>query len=166
MQFRLGTYDLEIFGQGSLTNRIVFVSAIIISCVIYASYSDYNLATGSGNLTMVLFLTANVYFPAKRFRLLYNLQNIQPFFNRLLVYHIWLNTFAFFAACLHCYITLWSNNWLILALFLMGWLTFGGFLMFIKFKPGKVKKGMYLLHTQHALFFVLLFTLLKGHYVI
>ncbi len=166
MAFKLGAYEIELFGRGTLKHKAIYVSALVVFGILYAIYSDYNLATGSGNSTMVLFLAANVYFPAKRIRIWFNVDNVQQNFNTLLVYHIWLNTAAFFGACIHCYVTLWSNTWLMASLFIMGWLTFGGFLMFIKFRPGKVKKGMYLLHTQHALFIVLLFTLLKGHYVI
>ena len=113
----------------------------------------------------MLFLAANIYFPAKRIRLRYSLKKVQDQFDRLLVFHIWTNTSAFVVACIHCYVSLWSNNWLILALVIMGWLTVGGFLMWIKFKPGKVKKGMYILHTQQVLFFVMVFAMLKGHYV-
>ena len=160
-----GTYRLELFGQGSLKKRAVIIGCFLLAAVIYAYNSDYNLATGTGNLCMVLFLAANVYFPAKRIRLRYSLKNVQPYFNWLLVYHIWLNTAAFVTACIHCYVTLWSNNWLMLALFIMGWLTMGGFLMWIKYQPGKVKKGMYILHTQQILFFIMVFAMLKGHYV-
>lgn len=166
MAVKLGAYEIELFGRGTLKHTAIFISILVVFGILYAFYSDYNLATGSGNLTMVMFLAANVYFPAKRLRLHFSVDNVQPYFNTLLVYHIWLNTVAFLSACVHCYVTRWSNNWLMVALCIMGWLTFGGFLMFIKFKPGKVKKGMYILHTQQILFFVLLFALLKGHYVI
>jgi len=166
MKVKTSTFNLEIFGHGSLKKRAILVSGLVILSILYAFNSDYNLATGSGNLCMVLFLSANIYFPAKRIRLQYNFKNVQPYFNRILVYHIWLNTASFFAACIHCYVSLWTNNWLLLALFLMGWLTFGGFLMWIKYQPGKVKKGIYILHTQQFLFFVMLFAMLKGHYVI
>jgi len=162
---KTGLYNLELLGRGSLMNRVIFVGSFLLLAVIYAYNSDYNLATGTGNLSMVLFLGANVYFPAKRIRLRYNIRNVQPYFDKLLVYHIWLNTTAFIAACIHCYVSLWSNNWLMVALFIMGWLTVGGFLMWIKYSPGKVKKGMYLLHTQQVLFFVMIFAMLKGHYV-
>ena len=134
--------------------------------VLYAYRSDYNLTTGLGNLSMVLFIAANIYFPAKRLRLKFRFENVQYYFDRLLVYHIWLNTSSFAVACIHCYITPWSNNWLLLALFSMGWLTFGGFLMWIKYPPGKVKKGIYILHTQQFLFVVMIVAMLKGHYVI
>ncbi len=158
-------YDIELFGRGPLKARVVLVTVLVIIGTIYAFTSDYNLATGSGNLSMILFLAANVYFPAKRIRLKYSIKNVQSQFNSLLVWHIWLNTFAFLAACIHCYVSLWSNNWLIAALFMMGWLTFGGFLMWFKFQPGKVKKGIYLLHTQQTIFFIMIFAMLKGHYV-
>ena len=160
-----GSFKLELFGRGSVKRRAIFVGCFVLLAVIYAYNSDYNLATGSGNLSMVLFLAANIYFPAKRLRLRYNIKNVQPYFNRLLVYHIWLNTASFIAACIHCYVTLWANNWLMLALYIMGWLTVGGFMMWIKYPPGKVKKGMYLLHTQQVLFFIMVFAMLKGHYV-
>lgn len=161
----VGTYKLELFGHGSHKKRAVIVGCFLLAAVIYAYNSDYNLATGTGNLCMVLFLAANIYFPAKRIRLRYSLKNVQSHFDRLLVYHIWLNTAAFVSACIHCYVSLWANNWLMLALFIMGWLTVGGFLMWIKYQPGKVKKGMYILHTQQVLFFVMVFAMLKGHYV-
>ena len=162
---KTGLYELDLFGRGSLRKRAIIIGCFLAGAVIYAYYSDYNLATGSGNLSMVLFLAANVYFPAKRIRLRYSLKNVQPYFNQLLVYHIWLNTAAFVTACIHCYVSLWSNNWLLVSLFIMGWLTVGGFLMWIKYQPGKVKKGMYILHTQQILFFVMIFAMLKGHYV-
>ncbi|NVL90047.1 MAG: hypothetical protein HWN69_03480 [Desulfobacterales bacterium] len=162
---RTGTYNLQLLGQGPLKRKAVFIGAFLLLAVIYAYNSDYNLATGTGNLSMALFLGANVYFPAKRIRLHYSLRNVQPYFNKLIVYHIWLNTTAFIVACIHCYVSLWSNNWLIAALFIMGWLTVGGFLMWIKYPPAKVKKGVYLLHTQQVLFFVMVFAMLKGHYV-
>ena len=165
MSIRLGTYDIDLFGRGPLKNRIIFVSALTALCILYGCFSDYNFATASGNLSMVLFLVANIYFPAKRIRLYFNLENVQPIFDRILVYHIWLCTASFVVGCIHCYITLWSNNWLLFSLFLMGWLTFAGFMMFVKFKPRHVKRGMYLLHTQQFIFFVLIFALLKGHYV-
>ncbi len=163
---KTGLYDFDLFGYGPLKKKAIFIGCFLLLAAIYAYNSDYNLATGSGNLSLVLFLAANIYFPAKRIRLRYSLKNVQPYFNRLLVYHIWLNTAAFITACIHAYVSRWSNNWLLLALFIMGWLTVAGFMMWIKYQPGKVKKGMYLLHTQQVLFFVMVFAMLKGHYVI
>lgn len=166
MKEKTGTIaHLRLFGSVPLKRRIIFLSICVLLSTIYAFFSDYNLATGSGNLCMVLFIGANVYFPAKRIRIYYQVREVQNEFNKLLVYHIWMNTAAFAVACLHCYITLWSNNWLMLALFIMGWLTFGGFLMWLKYPPAKVKKGIYILHTQQVLFFIMIFALLKGHYV-
>ncbi len=159
------SFKLALFGQRPFKKKVPVLICLTALAVIYAFLSDYNLATGTGNLSMVLFLAANVYFPAKRLRLRYKLRNVQAQFDTLLVFHIWTNTAAFAAACIHCYVSLWSNNWLILALVIMGWLTLGGFLMWIKFQPGKVKKGMYILHTQQILFFVMIFAMLKGHYV-
>jgi hypothetical protein len=159
------TTDLKLFGTAPLRRRVIFIAALALLSALYAVASDYNLATGTGNLSMILFLGANVYFPAKRIRIHYQMKDVQAQFNKLLVYHVWLNTASFGVACLHCYVTLWSNNWLMLALFIMGWLTFGGFLMWLKYPPAKVKKGIYILHTQQVLFFVMIFALLKGHYV-
>ncbi|MBF0451864.1 MAG: hypothetical protein HQK75_14260 [Candidatus Magnetomorum sp.] len=166
MNAKIGTYNISLFGSSSLKNKLIFLSTCFVLGTLYAYTSDYNLATGTGNLTMVLFLGANIYFPAKKIRFYYSMKNVQGYFNKLLVFHIWLNTSAFIVTCIHCYVTLWSNNWLMVALFLMGWLTFGGFLMWIKYPPGKVKKGVYILHTQQVLFFVMVFAMLKGHYVI
>ena len=157
--------NLRLFGTGSLKRRAIFLGVCALLACLYAFTSDYNLATGSGNLCMFLFIAANIYFPAKRMRIHYQVRDVQPLFNKLLIYHIWLNTASFIVACIHCYITLWSNNWLILALVIMGWLTFGGFLMWLKYPPAQVKKGIYILHTQQVLFFIMIFALLKGHYV-
>lgn len=158
-------HQIAIFGDAPLRNRIIFVIVFCWAAAVFAIYSDYNLATGTGNLSMLLFLAANIYFPAKRIRLHYNPRKTQAFFNKFLVYHIWLNTASFVVASIHGYITPWSNIWLMIALFLMGWLTLGGFLMWIKYPPGKLKKGVYILHTQQMVFFLMVFAMLKGHYV-
>jgi hypothetical protein len=158
--------QVSLFGEDGWKKKLIFLGLAAWAGTLYALYSDYNMATGSGNLSMILFLLANTYFPAKRIRIKYKVKNTQKFFNRFLVFHIWLNTFSFFVACYHCYVSLWSNFWLMLALVLMGWLTVGGFLMWIRFKPSKIKKGIYLLHTQQIVFFVMLYAMLKGHYVI
>ena len=158
-------HTLPIWGWGPVRRRIAYLAVFLTLCALYAVLSDYNLATGVGNLCMVLFIAANVYYPAKRIVIYFKIKGIQTFMNRMLVYHIWLNTLAFIVACLHCYISLWGNNWLMLALVLMGHLTFFGFLMWGKFQPGRVKKGIYILHTQQTVFFIMLFAMLKGHYV-
>ncbi|VEN74101.1 Magnetosome protein Mad2 [Candidatus Desulfarcum epimagneticum] len=158
--------QISLFGEKGWKKKIIFLAFFFWLGTVYALYSDYNMATGSGNLSMVLFLLANTYFPAKRIRLRYKARHTQGFFNRFLVFHIWLNTSAFGVACYHCYVSLWSNLWLMLALALMGWLTIGGFLMWIRFKPSKMKKGIYLLHTQQVVFFIMIYAMLKGHYVI
>jgi hypothetical protein len=165
MSSRSFTDQINLFGESSLKSRTTFVGTIILLGALFAAYSDYNLATGSGNLSMALFITANIYYPTKRIRLHYNIKSVQPFFNTFLVCHHWLNTASFLAACFHCYITPWSNNWLMFALFLMGWLTVGGYLLWIKYPPAKVRKGIYIVHTQQGVFFLLIFAMLKGHYV-
>ena len=158
--------QVPLFGEGSIKNRIILVVVIFWVSAMFALYSDYNMATGTGNLSTLLFLIGNVYYPARHIRLKYNPEKVQALFNKFLVYHIWLNTASFGVACAHCYVTLWSNNWLLLALFLMGWLTLGGFLMWIKYPPAKLKAGLYILHTQQFVFFLMIFAMLKGHYVI
>ena len=156
---------LPIWGWGSVKGRLIYLAIFIAICTFYALASDYNIATGTGNVCFILFLAANSYFPAKRIILHYKIKGIQPFMNRMLVYHIWLNTFSFIAACIHCWVTPWGNYWLMLALALMGHLTFFGFLMWIKYQPGRVKKGIYILHTQQVVFFLMIFAMLKGHYI-
>ena len=158
-------HTLPLWGWGPVRTRLTYLAVFLVLSFLYAWLSDYNFATGTGNLSMVLFLAANVYFPFKRLLLHYRIKGVQSFMNRLLVYHIWLNTLSFLVACVHCYIALWGNYWLMLARTLMGLLTFCGFLMWIKYQPGHVKKGIYILHTQQLLFFVMLFAMLKGHYV-
>ena len=159
------TQEVALFGYAPLKQKLIFLLCFTWACVMFAIYSDYNMATGTGNLSMLLFLAANCYFPAKRIRLYYNPKNVQKFFNKFLVFHIWINTASFGVACYHCYVTLWSNTWLMIALALMGWLTLGGFLMWIKYPPAKIKKGVYLLHTQQTVFFLMVFAMLKGHYI-
>jgi len=158
-------HTLPLWGWGSVTNRVALLTVFVLTSVLYAVYSDYNLATGTGNLCIIYFLAANVYFPTKRIVLHFKIRNVQKNMNRLLVYHIWLNTFSFITACVHCYVSLWGNNWLMFALTLMGLLTFFGFLLWIKYQPNRMKKGIYLLHTQQVVFFVMIFAMLKGHYV-
>lgn len=104
MNTKAGTYNLNLFGDSSVKRKAIIVGVFLVLSAIYAYSSDYNLATGTGNLSMVLFLAANVYFPAKRIRLHYRFKDVQPAFNSLLVYHIWLNTAAFIVACIHCYV--------------------------------------------------------------
>lgn len=156
---------IPLFGTTPISKKLPFFAGLFVLGLLYAVYSDYNLSTGSGNLSMVLFLAANTYYPAKRIRIHYNIRNVQGFFDGFLVYHIWINTLSFGVACYHCYITLWSNTWLMIALSLMGWLTVAGFLMWFKYPPAKVRKGMYILHTQQFVFFLMIFAMLKGHYV-
>jgi hypothetical protein len=160
-----GSHQLRLLGTKPLKQRARFVGVCVLVAALFAWQSDYNLATGTGNLSMVLFLAANTYFPVKRVRIRYQVRDVQGFFDKFLVYHIWLNTASFGVGCIHCYFNPWTNNWLRLVLVLMGLLTVGGFLMWMKYPPARVKKGLYILHTQQFLFFLMVFALLKGHYV-
>ena len=139
---------------------LVFLFLVIL----FGIYSDYNLATSTGNLCVILFILANTYVPAKRLRFIYNFRNVAEDFNVFLTFHCLLNITAFFVCCIHCYVSNWVNLWLKIAVVLMGWLTVGGFLMKFKYSP-TIKKGIYFLHTQQITFFILFIALLKGHYI-
>ncbi|MBF0360270.1 MAG: hypothetical protein HQK49_04625 [Oligoflexia bacterium] len=142
--------------------HLAFVGII---CTLILLYSDYNLATGSGNLCLILFLLANTYIPAKRLRFIYNFRNVEEFFQVFLYFHCIVNIFAFSLACVHAYLTNWVNIWLEITLLLMGWLTFGGFLLKFNYNS-TIKRWIYFLHSQQIIFYIMLFALLKGHYVI
>ncbi|MBF0106081.1 MAG: hypothetical protein HQM16_12230 [Deltaproteobacteria bacterium] len=150
------------------TNTIIKWSLIVffsLICVLFAVYSDYNLATGTGNLCIILFILGNTYVPAKWLRFKFGLKNVAESFSIFLDYHIYINIAAFVTCCVHCYVSHWVNFWLEVSLVLMGWLILGGFLMKYVYSPA-LKKGIYFLHTQQFVFILLLFALLKGHYVI
>jgi hypothetical protein len=138
--------------------------AFVLWCLAFAYFSDYNWPTGTGNLCLILFLAANVYVPAKRLRKRYKFRAVQPYFSWLLKSHCYLNTAAFVMACTHCYTTNWTNFWLWISLMLMGILTLNGFVMKLKYPP-RFRKGIYLMHSQQFVFFALLYSMLKGHYV-
>lgn len=144
--------------------KTIWTVVFLLWCVFFAYFSDYNWPTGTGNLCMILFITANIYVPAKKLRKRYRWRKVQPYFDWLLKYHCYLNTVAFITACIHCYTTSWANFWLWLSLALMGVLTLNGFVMKFKYPP-RLRKGVYVLHTQQIIFIVLLYSSLKGHYV-
>ncbi len=138
---------------------------VVIAISFLLTYvTDYNWPTRSGNLSVLLFVAANTYIPANQLRKRFRFRAVQLYYTWLLRWHCYLNTAAFVAACFHCYTTSWANNWLWLSLVLMGVLTVGGFLMRFRYPP-KVRKGLYVLHTQQVAFVLLLYALLKGHYV-
>ncbi|MBI5481367.1 MAG: hypothetical protein HY906_21085 [Deltaproteobacteria bacterium] len=139
--------------------------AVVISLSFVLCYvTDYNWPTRSGNLSILLFVAANTYIAANHLRKRFRFRGVQLYYTWLLRWHCYLNTAGFVAACFHCYTTSWANNWLWLSLVLMGVLTVGGFLMRFRYPP-KVRKGLYVLHTQQVAFLLLLYSLLKGHYV-
>ena len=144
--------------------RLLGIVVFCLFCVSFARCSDYNWPTGTGNLCLILFLAANVYIPAKRLRMRFRFPGVQDHFTRLLKYHCYLNTASFVSALIHCYTTSWANIWLWVSLILMGVLTMNGFVMKLKYPP-RLRKGLYFLHTQQAVFFCLLYAMLKGHYV-
>ncbi len=144
--------------------KLALIVTFILVCIIFAYTSDYNLATGSGNLCMLLFIVSNSYVPVKRLRLFFMLKDQQGFFTKFVRIHCWLNTGMFVAGCIHCYVTRWHNIYLWISLVIMGWLVLGGFIMRFKYQA-TVRKGLYILHTQQFMFYILCFCLLKGHYV-
>jgi hypothetical protein len=133
-------------------------------CLSFAYFSDYNWPTGTGNLCLILFLAANIYIPAKHLRKRYRFAGVHLHFSWLLRYHGHLNTLAFVVACVHCYTTSWTNFWLWVSLVLMGVLTLNGYTMKLKYPP-RIRKGIYLLHSQQLVFLLLIYSILKGHYV-
>jgi hypothetical protein len=149
---------------GDSVRKLAAYLVVIAASFAVTYITDYNWPTRTGNLTILLFVAANTYIPAKLLRKRFRFRGVQIYYSWLLRWHCYLNTAAFVAACFHCYTTSWANNWLWLSLFVMGVLTIGGFLLKFKYPP-KVRKGLYVLHTQQLAFFVLLYALLKGHYV-
>jgi hypothetical protein len=148
----------------TLKRKTLGYISFFVGCLLFAYFSDYNWPTGTGNLCLILFIAANVYIPAKRLRLRYKFRDVQPHYNWLLRHHCFLNTLAFIMSCIHCYTTSWTNFWLWISLILMGVLTLNGFVMKLKYPP-RIRKGIYLLHSQQIVFFALLYSTLKGHYV-
>ncbi|MBW2277155.1 MAG: hypothetical protein JRF63_06660 [Deltaproteobacteria bacterium] len=152
-------------GRASPTRKkVIGYIAFVLWCFSFAYFSDYNWPTGTGNLCLILFLAANVYIPAKRLRKHYRFRRVQHYFDWLLKSHCYLNTAAFVMALVHCYTTSWANFWLWISLVLMGVLTVNGFVMKLRYPP-KLRKGLYVLHSQQVVFFCLLYVMLKGHYV-
>ena len=80
MNPRIGTFNVYLFGTSPFKQKLTRISIFVVIGFLYAYTSDYNLATGTGNLSMVLFLAANIYFPAKKIRFYYNIKNVQNIF--------------------------------------------------------------------------------------
>ncbi|MBF0205491.1 MAG: hypothetical protein HQK53_01245 [Oligoflexia bacterium] len=163
MQESFGKSLIEYFNFAK--TWLVFLLFSFMLGIVVIFYSDYNMATGSGNLCIILFCLANTYIPAKGLRFIYNFKNVEDFFQAFLVFHCSVNIAAFIVACIHAYLTNWVNIWLEISLILMGWLTFGGFLLKFNYNS-TIKRWIYFLHSQQILFFIMLFALLKGHYVL
>ena len=146
-----------------IRDYFIIVVVFVLACF-YAVFSGYNAATITGNLCTVFFLLGNTYVPMKRIRFWITGKDVAEDMNLLLGWHCVFNIVAFFLCVLHCYLAQWVNNWMKLTIVLMGWLVLGGF--FLKFKySAKLKKGIYVLHSQQFVFLLLLYAVLKGHYV-
>lgn len=146
------------------SGKLAAYAVVIVISFLLTYVTDYNWPTRTGNLSVLLFVAANTYIAANHLRKRFRFRGVQLYYTWLLRWHCYLNTAAFVAACFHCYTTSWANKWLWLSLVLMGVLTIGGFLMRFRYPP-KVRKGIYVLHTQQIAFVLLLYALLKGHYV-
>lgn len=146
-----------------LRKTLNFLTVIGVSTVV-TWISDYNWPTRTGNLSIILFLAASIYLPAKWLRKWFHFRGVQVYYAWLLRWHCVLNTAAFVVVAVHAYTVTWANHWLWISLYMMGILTIGGFLLRLKYPP-KVRKGLYVLHTQQIAFVVLLYVTLKGHYV-
>ncbi len=149
----------------STKSRVIRYMVFVVGCVAFAYVSDYNWPTGTGNLCLILFLSANVYIPAKLLRKHYQWDKVQHYFDWMAKAHCNLNTAAFVMSLVHCYTTVWANFWLWLSMVLMGVLTLNGFIMKLRYQP-KLRKKLYILHTQQVVFICLIYAMLKGHYVI
>ncbi|HIJ81802.1 MAG TPA: hypothetical protein HPP76_08850 [Desulfuromonadales bacterium] len=121
-----------------------------------------------GVLSMLLFLSANAYYPA---RLIAN--NFKPwsretthFFKKYLDVHMLLNLLGLFTLTLHGHYAPADERNIILsgAFVLTVWLVFAGILMRYNVFHS-MKKQMRLIHTQQTLFFVWLVLIILGHLI-
>jgi hypothetical protein len=119
-----------------------------------------------GMLSMVLFVSANAYYPA---RLIANKfkpwsRETTRFFKKYLDIHMLLNLLALLTLTLHGhYAPADERNIILSASFVLTvWLVFAGILMRYNVFHS-MKKQMRLIHTQQTLFVVWLILILLGH---
>jgi len=119
-----------------------------------------------GILSMLLFVTANAYYPT---RLIANRfkpwsRETQLFFRKYLDIHMYLNLLALVTLSLHGhYAPAHERNIILSAAFAVTvWLVFAGVLMRYNVFHS-MKKQMRLIHTQQTLFVVWIVLILLGH---
>ncbi len=117
-----------------------------------------------GKVAAVLFIIANVYFPAKQIARRFTVwtKETADFFRVYLVLHGVLNTIAFCALILHGHYAEEHNYVLQASFILTVFLILQGLIMQYKLAPG-VQRQMRILHTQQALFFVWVALIIIGH---
>jgi len=116
-----------------------------------------------GNLGLLFFLIGNVYTPAK----LLSTGNpaLKEKLSEFLKFHVIFNVAAFACICLHALMAEAMNIPLIISLFLLIWLIVGGSMLKSQSGPG-MKRSLHLLHTQQALFGIMILLLIIGHGVV
>ncbi|HIJ90558.1 MAG: hypothetical protein OEV89_07300 [Desulfobulbaceae bacterium] len=120
-----------------------------------------------GILCLLLFVFANVYYPARLIAYQYRPwpKDIVMFFKKYRELHMSVNIFAFVAMSIHAYFSDERNIFLYASLLVTAWLTFAGILMRSKRFSGDTKRQMRLIHTQQTIFLVWLALLIFGHVV-
>lgn len=121
----------------------------------------------TGILSLLLFVVANVYYPARLIANQYRPwpRDIAIFFKKYLDIHMWMNVIAFVMMTIHAHCTDGRNIFLYASLLVTVWLTFAGILMRSKKFSGDTKKQMRMIHTQQTVFYIWLVVLIIGHLV-
>lgn len=122
-----------------------------------------------GYLALIFFIIANLYTPAKWLlkNLIYGRDFLKKNMGDMLKTHIKCNIAMYIFAVIHMFNADNGNILLYIAMFIMAWLTIGGFLMRTKFDINKdVRKHARLLHAQKNLFWLSIILLLWGHAIV
>ena len=120
-----------------------------------------------GIVSMLLFIFANAYYPA---RLIANRYRPWPrevaiFFKKYLDLHMSVNIVAFVIMTIHAHFSDERNLFLYASLVVTVWLTVAGILMRNKSFSSDTKKQMRMIHTQQYVFLLWLFLLFIGHFM-
>ena len=127
--------------------------------------NDVWLSEVTGILSLLLFVVANVYYPARLIANQYRPwpRDIALFFKKYLEIHMWLNVAAFVLMNIHAHYTDGRNIFLYGSLLVTVWLTLAGILMRSRKFSSDTKKQMRMIHTQQTVFYVWLVLLIIGH---
>jgi hypothetical protein len=127
--------------------------------------SNEGISDFFGFVSLVLFVFANAYYPARLIANQYRPwpRDIAIFFKKYLDLHMSINVVAFIAMSIHAHFSDERNIFLYASLLVTVWLTFAGILMRSKSFSSDTKKQMRLIHTQQTVFLVLLVLLILGH---